>query len=89
LLRDVVPERKFMLENAIIIATKSHKGQFDKIGEPYILHPLRVMMAVQGIQCRVVAILHDVLEDTTVTKEDLLKEFPIEIVNSLVNISKI
>lgn len=50
------------LDEAIVLATRAHAGQADKAGEPYILHPLRVMQAVSP-EARVVAVLHDVLED--------------------------
>lgn len=56
-----------MLNQAIIIAAKAHEGQFDKSGKPYILHPLRVMLNVEGgIKEQCTAVLHDVVEDTTV-----------------------
>ncbi len=51
------------LERAIAFATEAHAGQVDKLGEPYILHPLRVMLAVSP-EARRVAVLHDVVEDT-------------------------
>lgn len=53
-----------LLERAIQIACAFHEGQTDKAGEPYILHPLRVMMAVDGADARIVAVLHDLIEDT-------------------------
>lgn len=55
------------LEQAIALAAKAHEGQIDKAGAPYILHPLRVMLAVQGAEERIVAVLHDVVEDCDVT----------------------
>jgi (p)ppGpp synthase/HD superfamily hydrolase len=51
------------LEHAIAIAAKAHEGQVDKAGAPYILHPLRMMMNVRTIDERIVAVLHDVVED--------------------------
>ncbi len=63
-----------LLEKAIAIAVAAHAGQVDKADEPYILHPLRVMMRVRGEKVRIVAVLHDVLEDTRTTREDLIKE---------------
>lgn len=51
------------LESAISIAVEAHAGQTDKGGAPYILHPLRVMFAVEGEAERIVAVLHDVCED--------------------------
>lgn len=59
------------LEKAIEIASQSHAGVLDKQGEPYILHPLRVMLNVSGLSAQVVAVLHDVVEDTDVTLEDI------------------
>lgn len=59
------------LENAISLAVKIHSGQEDKAGEPYILHPLRVMFKLSSNTERVVAILHDVVEDSELSFEDL------------------
>jgi hypothetical protein len=61
------------IEKALQIAAKAHEGQKDKEGLPYILHPVRVMMGVQGGEAQIVAVLHDVIEDTSVTAEDLRK----------------
>jgi (p)ppGpp synthase/HD superfamily hydrolase len=66
------------IEQAIKIATEAHAGQIDKCGEPYIFHPLRVMMTVQGTPIyRVVAVLHDVLEDTSTTVKELEEHFDV------------
>jgi guanosine-3',5'-bis(diphosphate) 3'-pyrophosphohydrolase len=62
------------LERAIEIASSAHAGQVDKAGQPYILHPLRVMMRLTGEQERIAAVLHDVVEDTAVTFEQLASE---------------
>lgn len=51
------------LERAIIIATNVHDGKVDKGGHSYILHPLRVMMSMDTHEERLVAIMHDVIED--------------------------
>ena len=51
------------LERAIAIAAEGHAGRVDKAGAPYILHPLRVMLAVTTNDERIVAVLHDVVED--------------------------
>lgn len=59
------------LEKAIEIAAAAHSGQFDKAGEPYILHPLRVMLRVSTNEERMAAVLHDVVEDTDVTLDQL------------------
>lgn len=59
------------LGKAIAIAAAAHEGQVDKAGAPYITHPLRVMLAMNTDAERIVAVLHDVIEDTAVTLEDL------------------
>jgi GTP diphosphokinase / guanosine-3',5'-bis(diphosphate) 3'-diphosphatase len=62
------------LEKAIEIAAVAHTGQTDKAGQPYILHPLRVMLRVHTEEEMITAVLHDVVEDTTVTLQDLRRE---------------
>src|SRR5262245_28479422 len=62
------------LERAIEIAAKAHAGQLDKAGAPYILHPLRVMFRLQDPAARITAVLHDVVEDSSWTIEDLRAE---------------
>ena len=62
------------LERAISIAAEAHAGQTDKGGAPYILHPLRVMMSLEGQDARIVAVLHDIVEDTDWTFDDLRTE---------------
>lgn len=62
------------LERAISLAAQAHAGQVDKAGQPYILHPLRVMLRVSTEEERIAAILHDVVEDTSVTLEQLAEE---------------
>jgi (p)ppGpp synthase/HD superfamily hydrolase len=59
------------IEKALQIAARAHEGQKDKQGRPYILHPLRVMAAVEGDEAMIVAVLHDVIEDTAVTIDEL------------------
>ncbi len=51
------------LERAIALAAEAHAGQVDKAGAPYILHPLRMMLALREADERIVAVLHDVCED--------------------------
>jgi (p)ppGpp synthase/HD superfamily hydrolase len=62
------------IDKALQIASKAHEGQKEKDGLPYILHPLRVMNSVEGEEAKIVAILHDVIEDTSVTEDDLRRE---------------
>ena len=59
------------LEKAVEIAARAHSGQVDKAGQPYILHPLRLMLSLPGADERIAAVLHDVVEDTPVTLSDL------------------
>jgi (p)ppGpp synthase/HD superfamily hydrolase len=64
-----------LLEAAIEMAVQAHRGQVDKAGEVYLLHPLRVMLGVreQGyrIEVQAAAVLHDVVEDTGVRLMDI------------------
>lgn len=62
-----------VLEKALGIALIAHAGQKDKAGAPYILHPLRLMMAAADPDAQVTALLHDVLEDSELSEEDLLQ----------------
>jgi (p)ppGpp synthase/HD superfamily hydrolase len=59
------------LEDAIAYAARAHRGQVDKGGQPYILHALRVMLRQVDDTARIVAVLHDVLEDTPETLDGL------------------
>ena len=78
-----------MLERAIEIAVEAHKGQVDKGGQPYILHPLRVMMSVSGESEKIVAVLHDVVEDSDWTFEALFAEgFSVEVIGALKSVTK-
>lgn len=78
-----------LLEKAISIAVEAHRGQRDRTGAPYILHPMRVMAAVDTDTEKIVAILHDVVEDTDWTFEKLAQEgFPQEIIEALKCVTK-
>nr|WP_170312345.1 HD domain-containing protein [Paenibacillus sacheonensis] len=59
------------IERAISIALRAHQGQRDKGGSPYILHPLAVMNRVETMEEKIAAVLHDVVEDTDVTLDQL------------------
>lgn len=61
-------------ELAEAIARKAHAGQFDKAGKPYIEHPAHVAASVEGDKAKAVAWLHDVVEDTDTTFEDLTEQ---------------
>jgi (p)ppGpp synthase/HD superfamily hydrolase len=83
-------EWPLLLEKAIRIAVEKHAGQVEKAGRPYILHPLRVMMQMRTDPERIVAVLHDVIEDCGVTPEWLLAEgFPREIVDAILSVSRL
>ena len=78
-----------MLEKAIEIAVEAHRGQIDKAGKIYILHPIRVMLKGKNEIEQIVGILHDVVEDTPVTLDALRFEgFSDEIINALSCITK-
>jgi len=78
------------LEKAIEIAAKAHAGQFDKGGEPYILHPLRVMLRMNNNLERMAAVLHDVVEDSDITLEKLSKEgFSAEVIEAVAALTKL
>jgi (p)ppGpp synthase/HD superfamily hydrolase len=62
------------LEKAILIAAQAHMGQRDKGGAPYILHPLRMMMRMESEAAMIAAVLHDVVEDSGWTLEQLRGE---------------
>lgn len=62
------------LEHAIALAAKAHEGQVDKAGQPYVLHPLRMMLRLTTPEERITAVLHDVVEDCGVTLEQLRAE---------------
>ena len=61
------------LEDAIALSATAHAGQLDKIGEPYILHPLRVMLGLNDPMALMAAVLHDVVEGTAIKLADLKK----------------
>lgn len=78
-----------LLQRAIAIAEQQHAGQVDKAGRPYIEHPKRVMAAVSNDAERIVAILHDVIEDSDVTLDQLAAEgFPAYILDALDSVTR-
>jgi (p)ppGpp synthase/HD superfamily hydrolase len=66
-------EKGELLGKVLVLATNAHAGQFDRGGNPYILHPLKVMHYLktddEELQC--IALLHDVIEDTNTSWKDL------------------
>ena len=78
-----------MLNKAIAIANKAHANQQDKAGKPYILHPLRVMLSLSSEAEMICGVMHDVVEDSDITFNDLIKEgFSDEIIKVLDCITK-
>lgn len=70
-----------LVAKAVEIAARAHAGQTDKAGQPYIEHPIRVMLQVKSDVAKAAAALHDVLEDTDLTAEDLrAEEIPEEVI---------
>ena len=78
------------LQRAIEIAVEAHKGQLDKGGNLYILHPLRVMMGLDTEDEKIVGVLHDVVEDCKGWTWDRLrsKGFSEKIIDALQSVSK-
>jgi len=72
-----------MLKKALQIAAKAHKMQRDKNGQPYINHPIAVSYMVSSEDAKVVALLHDVIEDTPMKLSDLESDFPTHIVSAV------
>ena len=78
------------LERAIEIATEAHRGQFDKAGNDYIGHPLRVMAAGKTTEEKIVGVLHDVVEDSGWSFEHLAAEgFSQEVIEALRCVTKL
>ncbi|MDO5058620.1 MAG: HD domain-containing protein [Neisseria sp.] len=77
------------LEKAIELAARYHAGQTDKGGSPYILHPLRVMMAVADERAKMAAVMHDLIEDTPLTAADLREHgFEEAVVEAVIALTK-
>lgn len=72
-----------LTRKAMIIAYNAHQNQFDKANIPYIYHPIHIAEQMDTeLEC-IVALLHDVVEDTDITLNDLEKEFPQEVIDLL------
>lgn len=81
---------KMLLNLAIAIANHSHAGQLDKAGKPYISHPLTVMAQMDTLEGKIVAVLHDAIEDSDLTIADLLRQgFPEFITDAIAAITKL
>ncbi|CAM4169626.1 HD domain-containing protein [Saccharibacillus endophyticus] len=77
------------LARAIALAAQYHEGQTDKGGRPYVFHPLRLMLKALTEEEQIAAVLHDTIEDTDLTLDDLRKEgFSDEIVEAIDRLSR-
>ncbi|MFK7908174.1 MAG: bifunctional (p)ppGpp synthetase/guanosine-3',5'-bis(diphosphate) 3'-pyrophosphohydrolase [Chitinophagales bacterium] len=82
------------IERAITVAYEAHKGMMRKAGGPYILHPIEVAQIVAtevglGATSVICALLHDVVEDTDLTLEDLQREFGVKVADIVDGLTKI
>ena len=66
------------LFKAFFIMLKAHKGQKDKAGKMYIFHPIRVALMSKGYKTKIVALLHDVVEDSNITIKELSKYLAVD-----------
>ena len=82
-----------LIGRAYDVAAKKHEGQFRKSGEPYLIHPVATakILAEMGMDdsAIVAGLLHDVVEDTDYTKEDLAAEFGNEIAELVDGVTKL
>lgn len=78
-----------LLDKAAQICVCKHAGQRDKMGWAYFQHPMRVAMRCKSVDEKIVALLHDTIEDTDVTVEYLLSEgFPQYIIDGILSVTK-
>lgn len=72
-----------MVNHALRLAYRAHAGQLDRGGVPYIFHPYHLAEQMDDERSICVALLHDVVEDTPVTLEEIQREFPSEIAEAV------
>ncbi|MBR1447770.1 MAG: GTP pyrophosphokinase [Prevotella sp.] len=78
-----------LYDRALQIAIQAHQGQKDKSGRDYIMHPIRVAERCKDPKAKIVALLHDTIEDTHITADFLRSEgFPDEIVDGVLSVTK-
>lgn len=86
---DVMQKMEPLYEKALSIASSKHHGQMDKGGQPYLGHLVRVSNACTSDKAKIVALLHDSIEDTDVTPEYLRTEgFPEDVVKSILAVTR-
>ena len=72
-----------LTRKAMIIAYRAHHGQIDHSGVPYIFHPLHLAEQMDDEATTCAALLHDVVEDTSVTLDELAVSFPKEVIDAV------
>ena len=78
------------IEKSLIIALRAYSGKLDKAGCEYIKHPLRIMAKMKTDAEMSVALLHDVIEDSEITADELLSEgIPTDVVDAIICLTKI
>jgi len=77
-----------MYQKALTFITKRHSGQKRRNGNPYIIHPIRVSQEVHSITEKVVALLHDVIEDTKTTLQEVEEAFGTEVADAVEALSR-
>ena len=86
-------EEVSLVQKAYKLAEKAHSGQLRRSGESYIYHPLAVALILAELKldyyCIVAAILHDCIEDTSITKDDVEKEFGSQVAHIVEGVSKL
>lgn len=89
-MRKVLRKMNIMLNliKAFFIMLKAHRGQKDKAGEIYIFHPINVALISKGYKTKIVALLHDVVEDSDITIEELSKYFDDDVVSAIDCVTK-
>ncbi|HIM58278.1 MAG TPA: HD domain-containing protein, partial [Gammaproteobacteria bacterium] len=78
---------------AYIVAATAHDGQYRRSGEAYVFHPINVAMILAELKldyfCIIAALLHDCIEDTTLTQEDIVRDFGEEVAHIVQGVSKL
>ncbi len=87
--KPALPDAAGLMERAIRLATKVHRGQVDRFGQPFILHVLRVVTQARDHEERMLAALHDVLERSDLKVSELRERgFPEHVLVALTHISR-
>ena len=88
----LTPQEIEQIDEAYLVGAAAHDGQNRKSGEPYIFHPIAVARILAEIRLDsrslMAAILHDVLEDTDITRDELANKFGEDVVNMVEGVTK-